>query len=195
MPRADFGPKATSVTVDGAEDGFVPEAGWEAEMTPRGDTRLVVSVPHGDLPAVHAALIAALSPPLGLLYRQEVDRRNPRPQGAPPRDLVALDLPADRVIAALGEAAPLVYGDARCEVWIRGRMGEQVVLDHDGLIYVYPDDPAFRDAVQAAGVPGRDVVTMAERDYVKHWFHAENDALEDALIASLRLTEVPLRRA
>lgn len=195
MPKAEtaFGPKATSVSAEGVDDGFVPEAGWEAEMTPRGDTRLVASVPHGDLPAVHAALIGALAPPLGFLYRQEVDRKNPKPQGAPARDLVALDLSPERVLGALAAAAPLVYGDARCEVWIRGRMGEQVVLDHDGLLYAYPDDPAFRDALAAAGVPGRDVVTMAERDYVKHWFHAENDAVEDALLADLRLIEVPRR--
>jgi hypothetical protein len=181
------GPKATSVTVDGADDGFVLAPGWSAEATPDGDTRIVASVPLDDLPRVHAALLAALDPPLGFLYRQEVDRKNPRPQGAPPRDHVGLDLAPHRVLAALDRSAPLVYADARCEVWVRGRRGEQVVLDHDGILYCYPDDPSFRDALAKAGVPAVDVETLTDRDYVKHWFRAEADPLEAELVESLGL--------
>jgi hypothetical protein len=181
------GPKATSVTAEGDDDGFVVTSGWSAEATPTGDTRIVASVPLDDLPRVHAALIGALDAPLGFLYRQEVDRKNPRPQGAPPRDHVGLELTPDRVLGALERSAPLVYGDARCEVWIRGRRGEQVVLDHDGLLFCYPDDPSFREALAGAGVPAEDVGTMTDRDYVKHWFRAEADALEDELVRSLGL--------
>jgi len=186
-----LGPKATSVTQEGAPDDFVIEAGYRGEDDGRGTTRIVASVPTERLASVHAQLVRALGTPVGVLYRQKVDRRDPKPNGAPPRDFIALELPADVVLEALSEAAPLVYHDARCEVWLRGRLGDQVVLDADGVLYCYPDDPAFRDALDACGVPVREVPTMADRDYVKHWFHAENDALEDALVARLGLTEVP----
>lgn len=186
-------PKATSVTVAGEPDGFEILPGWLSEMTPSGDTRLVVSVPPADLARVHAGLVAALSPPIGVLYRQKVDRVNPRPSTAPPRDFVALDKRLDDVLAALDEAAALVYGDARHELWLRGGLGEQVVLDQDGLVFCYPDDPAFRDALAELGVPAEDVVTLSDRDYVKHWFHAENDALEATLRERLRLVAVPPR--
>ena len=182
------GPKATSVTQEGDDDGFVVSAGWTAEATPAGDTRIVASVPLDDLPRVHAALVSALAPPLGFLYRQEVDRKNPRPAGAPPRDRVALELAPARVLAALESCAPLVYSDARCEIWIRGRMSEQVVLDHDGVLFCYPDDPAFRTALEQAGVPAVDVEMLHERDYVKHWFRAEADPFEDELARMLGLS-------
>lgn len=188
------GPKARSVTRDGEDDGFVVLPGWSAQMTPDGSTRIVTSVPTDALPATHAALIRALQPPLSVLYRQKIDRRAPKPQGAPPRDFVALGLPPEPILEALREAAPLVYSDARCEVWIRGSLHEQLVLDEDGLLFCYPDDPAFRDALATAGVPAEDVETVGDRDYVRHEFRAEADALEDALIARLRLVEVPSRR-
>ena len=187
------GPKAASVTKDGADDGFVLRPGWSSEVTPAGDTRIAASVPTEDLPRVHAALVRALSPPLGVLYRQKIDRKAPRPEGSPPRDFVALDVPPDRLLEALDACAALVYGDARCEVWIRGGLGEQLVLDEDGLLFCYPDDPAFRDALAATGVPAEDVETVAERDYVKHWFHAEADALEEAFVRTLRLVQVQAR--
>lgn len=188
------GPKAHSVTKDGADDGFVVEPGYQTEMTPDGQTRLVVSVPADRLAATHAALTRALSPPLSLLYRQKIDRRNPGPNGAPPKDHVALGLALEPVLAAFDRAALLVYGDARCELWLRGGLGEQLVLDEDGVMYAYPDDPAFRDALGEAGVPERVVETIASRDYVRHTFHAAADALEDGLIAELALTAVPHRR-
>ncbi len=187
-------PKAVSVTQTGDADGWTPAPGFYPEITPRGDTRLTASVPVERLAEVHAALVRAVAEPLSFLYRQKIDRASPRPQGAPPRDFVALGLPAERALAALAEAGPLVYGDARCEVWIRGALGEQVVLDEDGLLYTYPDDPSFRDALTALGIPEEDVDTISDRDYVKHWFHATNDALEAGLIASLGLAEVPHRR-
>jgi len=185
--------KADSVTEAGEHDGWAPSPGWFAEVTPQGDTRLTISVPRSAVVVVHAALLRAAAEPLSFLYRQKVDRREPGPRGAPPRDFVALGASADAVLAALQDAELLVYGDARCEVWVRGAMGEQVVLDEDGLLYVYPDDPAFREALAAQGVPGDDVETMADRDYVKHWFRAEADEAETRLIAALQLTEVAPR--
>lgn len=188
------GPRASSVTIDGAEDGFAPAPGWLAEATPAGETRLVVSVPHERVGEVLDGLLEALSPPLSVLYRSKIDRRRPRPNGAPPQDFVGLDLNRERVRAALRAAPVLVASDARAEIWIRGRAQEQVVLDQDGLLYCYPDDPSFRDRFAALGVPGQDVKTMADRDYVKHWFRVEADAEEDAFVASLRLTAVAHRR-
>jgi hypothetical protein len=187
-------PKAQSVTQQGEPDDFVLRPGWSSEATPSGETRMVVSVPPEQLPQVHAALVSALAAPIDVLYRQEIDRKSPRPQGSPPRDFVALGQEPERVIEALQDAALLVYCDARCEVWLRGALGEQIILDHDGLVFCYPDDPSFRDVLTSAGVPDEDVVTMADRDYVKHWFRAEADELELQLIQRLRLTEVKAQR-
>jgi len=186
--------KAESVTPDGDDDGFTIALAYHGEMTPNGDTRLVASAPPRDLQRLHTCLVAALAPPLNFLYRQKVDRADPKPQGSPPRDFVALDLPAERVEAALSDASSLVYHDARCEIWIRGALGEQVILDTDGMIFCYPDDPSFRDALDAAGLPDENFDGMDKRDYVKQWFHAENDDIEQSLIAFLRLQEVPHRR-
>jgi len=186
--------RAESVTKDGEPDGFEPPLAYGLERTPDGQTRLVISVPPSRLPAVHQALIGVMQPPLSLLWRTKVDRRDPKPQGAPPTDRVALELAPGRVIDALERCADLVYRDARGEVWIKGDLGEQLVLDQDGLLYAYPDDPSWRDALAAAEVPEDEAQTIADRDYVKHWYHAENDALEAELIARLRLTEVRPQR-
>ena len=185
--------KAVSVDAEGNEDGWSPPLGWFAEVTPNGDTRLVVSLPDDRLAQVHGALVRAMAEPLSFLYRQKIDRRNPRPQGAPPKDHVGLGLGAAQVIEALEVGTLLFYNDARCEVWLRGAMGEQLVLDDDGVLFIYPDDPSFRDALTAAEVPEADVETLKERDYIKHWFHAECDALEDDLIKRLGLSGVPHR--
>nr|MBA2319720.1 hypothetical protein [Deltaproteobacteria bacterium] len=114
--------------------------------------------------------------------------------GAPPRDFVGLDFSFERVLAALRGSQGAVYADARAELWIRGRLGEQLILDQDGLIYAYPDDPSFRDALEALGIPDRESATLARRDYVKHWFHAEHDADEERFVTALALTQVAARR-
>ena len=117
-------PKASSVQRDGEPDRFAIGTGFWGERDPRGTTRLVVSVPTERLAGLHQGLVSALRAPLGVLYRQVVDRRDPRPEGAPPRDHVALDLPVERVLGALQQYAPLVYHDARGEYWLRGALGE-----------------------------------------------------------------------
>jgi len=184
-------PKATSVTDKGEPDGFELQIGWERQLGNAGDTRLLISVPTGDLQRVHHALIGALGEPLAVLYRQCVDRRDPKPNGTAPQDYLAHELSSAEVIDAMNMAADLIYHDARCEVWVRGLMGEQVILDQDGLLYAYPDDPSLRDALAAAGVPEReDVPVLLDRDYVKHHFHAACDPLEERLIRDLYMVAV-----
>jgi hypothetical protein len=58
-----------------------------------------------------------------------------------------------------------------------------------------PDDPAFEDVLRAAGLSDDLGDTIRDRDYAKHWFHAPNDALEDAWIRELRLTEIAHRKS
>lgn len=188
-----LGPKASSVVESGEEDGWTPTPGYVRDMGPGGKAQVVVSVPVTQLAAVHADLVKVLGSPLGVLYRQVVDRQDPQPQGAPPRDFVALDVPADQLLSALTRHGSLLYHDARCELWLRGPMGDQIILDTDGLIFCQPDDPAFEDVFVAHGLSAEVSETIADRDYVKHWFHADNDAVELGLFASLQLTQVAHR--
>ncbi|MCB9663342.1 MAG: hypothetical protein H6732_04460 [Alphaproteobacteria bacterium] len=188
-----LGPKSESVTAEGEPDGWVPPAGFALDVGPGGATQLVVSVPPAHVAAVHRALVAVLSPPLGVLWRQVIDRRAPRPEGAAPVDHVGLDLPPERVLAALEACVDLVASDARGELWIKGRLGDQVILDQDGLIFCQPDDPAFRDVLLGEGLPAELTQSMADRDYVKHWYRGEADAAEDRLIGDLGLVRVAHR--
>jgi hypothetical protein len=126
--------------------------------------------------------------------QNQLDLQRSALAAAPPRDFVALEVSPEALLSALRAHGSAVYHDARSELWIRGRLEEQLILDGDGLIFVYPDDPTFRDACAAWGLEERDVVTIADRDYVMHQFDAANDAHEDALLAVLRLTEVPHRK-
>lgn len=184
-------PKAESVTEQGQPDGFVSGTGWERQIGSGGDTRLLISVPLDRLADVHLALLAPLEPPLTLLYRRVVNRQDPRPNGTPPEDFLAPDLSLDEVRAALREAGDLIWHDARCEVWVRGLMGAQIILDQDGLLYAYPDDPGFRDVLGELDVPeDPEVPVLLDRDYVKHWYHASCDALEAGLLR--RLAAVPV---
>lgn len=187
--------KAWSVLKSGEADNWSVSPGFAAQMSPQGMGRLVVTVPFEDLPRVHAALVGALSAPLGVLYRRKVDRLDPKPQGWPGQDFVGLDLPADTVLEVLSVVEPLINDDARGELWIRGRMQEQLVLDQDGTMYCYPDDPSFRDALAAVGLTEQvDLKTLEDRDYVRHWFHGEHDEAEATLIERLQLTEVRPQR-
>lgn len=179
--------KAVSVTETGEPDGFALSPGFFGEFDPRGSTRLIVTIPPAWLAVVHQRLVRALEPPLSLLYRQVVNRASPAPEGTPPVDFVALSLTADQVVEALAASAGLVYADARHELWVRGRLGEQLILDQDGHLFCYPDDPRFRDVLLGEGIPEGHVETLADRDYVKHWFFADNDEQEAALVQHLRL--------
>lgn len=184
-------PKSVSVTEVGEPDGFEPGFGFECQVGHGGDTRLLVSVPTPLLQRVHLELLTALEAPLTVLYRRKVNRQDPRPNGSPPEDFLAPDLSLQEAQDALASAADLIWHDARCEVWVRGMMGEQVILDQDGILYVYPDDVAFRDALKRVDVPeSPDVAVMLDRDYVKHWFHAECDEVEAALLRTLAAVPV-----
>lgn len=178
--------KAQSVTVHGEPDGFVPAAFFKAEVLSGGFTRLTVSLPPDRLEAVHRALVAAMEPPYKLLYQALTDRQSGI-QLDKPLHLVAVELPRDRVLGVLDRYRGLVYHDGRHQLWVRGMLGEQVVLEEIGVIYVYPDDPSFRDALEAQGVPEGDGPTLAERDYIRVSFDAAHDAEEEGLIQDLNL--------
>lgn len=187
--------KASSCDAQGELDGWEVADAYAGEMDPSGGTRLCVTASEARLLEVHTALLGALTEPFSVLYRRKIDRRDPQPQGHPGWDFVALELPKERVVAAVREATRLLHHDARCELWIRGGLQEQVVLDQDGTLYCYPDDPVFRDAAAASGLEEQtELVTLEGRDYVRHWFRAEADEAEQQLIQGLQLTEVPVQR-
>lgn len=186
-------PKAESVLEDGTSDGWEPVAGFVRDIGPDGQTQLIASVPVRHLLPLHQELVRILAPPLGFLYRQVIDRRDPKPQGTPPNDWVALELGTATVVDVLARYTDLLHHDARCEIWIRGALGDQVVVDTDGLLFCAPDDPAFRDVLLGNGLVEDVRQTIADRDYVKHWFHAEADALEEAFVRTLRLVQVQAR--
>ncbi len=179
--------KASSVTAEGSPDGFLPPLLFRPEIAPDGATRLKVSAGPGDLARVHRALAAAMGDRLGVLYVQLTDRRAGRHLGEKPRRFLAVELPAARVLAAIDAAAELLYRDGRAQLWLRGPLGEQLVLDELGMIYTYPDDPVFRDVLAELGVPEGEGQTMDERDYVRVRFSAAADALERDLIRDLGL--------
>jgi hypothetical protein len=79
---------------------------------------------------------------------------------------------------ALETYRALVYHDGRHQLWIQGRGEDKVILEETGVMYVYPDDPLFRDVLQAQSIPEKKAETMADRDYVRVNFLAEADALE-----------------
>ena len=99
----------------------------------------------------------------------------------------------DAVLAAVAEFTALLHHDARCELWIRGGLNDQIILGVDGLIYCQPRDPAFEDVLRAEGLVADVRETIVDRNYVKHWFHAENDALEDSFIARFGLQRMRTR--
>ena len=183
-------PKAISVTEKGEPDGWEIQTGFETQTAHDGSNRLLVSVPTERLEQTHVALVGVLGASIGFLYRQYVDRTNPGPNNGPPIDFVGLDLTAGSVLTAMQDAKSLLYHDARCELWLRGSLGDQVILDRDGLLYCYPDDPGFRDVLTGLEVPEGKVDVLLERDYVKHNFYAEYDEIERQLIAELGLTKI-----
>jgi hypothetical protein len=179
-------PKAESVTRDGEPDGFVPQAFYQPQLLEGGYTRLLISVPLDQLEPVHRALVSALKPPLKFLYQQLTDRRK-GVQLPKPRSLVAVELPRDRVLTALERHRHLAYHDGRHQIWVRGAAEEQLVMEEVGILFLYPDDPSFRDVLEGLGVPAGEGPTMAERDYVKVTFDANCDPEEDQLFHDLGL--------
>lgn len=180
--------KAVSVTRDGQPDGYVPPTHYTPQVLDGGFTRLLVSLPPERLEEVHRALFEALTPPLKVAYQQLTDRQK-GVQLPKPRALVAVELPRDRVRAALQDHRHLVYHDGRHQLWIRGADGEQLVMEEVGVIYMYPDDPSFRAVLESQGVLEGRGETLDVRDYVRVTFDASCDGEEDALIHDLGLVE------
>ncbi len=181
-----FPPKAESVTVKGAPDGFSPPLAYEAQVIPGGHTRLLVSAPPDRLAEVHRTLLTVLEPPFRVLYRQLTDRTTG--QLPKPRDWIAAEISAERLDQAMRQAEALIYHDGRHQLWVRGIGPEQVVLEEIGTLFAYPDDPTYRDVLDAAGLAMGKHPNMAERDYVKVSFLAEADALERGFFAALGMT-------
>lgn len=176
-------PKASSVTVEGQPDGWTPPRSYRAQVAPDGTTRLVVSVPSEELAATHLALLDALDGPWSVRYLKLTNRQTGQLQK--PETWVRMDAKPEDVRAALHDAAALVWHDGRHQLWVRGKFGDQVVLDELGVIYCYPDDPAFRAAL--AHLPESKEVGMDGRDYVRVELLAEADDQERALVHALAL--------
>ena len=179
--------KASSVTPEGEPDGFVAPLQYTPEVSPEGVTRLKVSAGLDRLSEIHQALLRALSNPLGLLYVQLTDRAADQHHGNNPRRWLAMELELETLLEAIGGATALLYCDGRAQIWIRGALGEQVVLDELGLMYVYPDDPAFRDLLEALDVTEGHAPAMDDRDYIRVQLLADADTEEAQLIEGLGL--------
>jgi hypothetical protein len=175
--------KAVSVTVEGQPDDWRSPRGFRVQVAPDGNTRIVAYVPPDELRSVHERLIDALGGAVSVRYLRLTDRT--KGQLPKPETYVRMDAPAAEVRAALADADALVWRDGRHQLWLRGRFGEQVVLDELGVLYCYPDDPAFREALGA--LPETTAVGMDGRDYVRVQFLPEADAQEATLIARLSM--------
>lgn len=181
-------PKAISVTEGGEPDGFEPPVAYRCEVDPSGMTRLGISVPTDRLAETHKALVGALSSPISVLYVQMVDRRVGK-QLEKPRHLLGVEKAKSTVLTALQRCGTLLYHDARHQLWLRGRMSEQLVLDELGMVWVYPDDPGFRDVLRGLEIPESQADNLEGRDYIKVDFKSEADAEESLLIATLGLSD------
>jgi hypothetical protein len=176
-------PKAESVRTGGQPDGWFPPRGWQPQIAPDGSTRLVISVPSAELAATHLRLVRALSGPLGIRYVRLTDRQ--KGQLPAPESFVRMEVATDELVGWLEARRELMWHDGRHQTWIRGKFGEQVVLDELGMLFCYPDDVAFRDVL--AGVPEVKLNGMDTRDYVKVTFLPEADEQEKTLLAEGRL--------
>ena len=178
-----FVPKAQSVTKQGAADGYVSPMAYKGQVLDGGYTRLEISSPPAKLPIVHRALARLLSAPLKIRYVRLTDRK--KGQLPKPESYVAVELPKERIEQALSMFEKLLYQDGRNQLWLLGLNEEQLILDELGMIYVYPDDFAFRDALEKLGWVEANHQSMADRDYVRVNFSVEADEQEQSLLQSL----------
>lgn len=184
-PLSSAPSKAVSVLPSGEPDGFLPPRCFRLEVFPDGHTRLVVSVPADELPAIHLAFVRVLGARLGVRYLQLTDRQ--RGQLPTPEGRVAMDVDAPQVIAALESRPELIYRDGRHQLWLRGGQGESMILDENGVIFVSPDDPSFREVLANAAIPESAAQTLEKRDYVRVNFSAAADVQEASLWAELNM--------
>ncbi len=179
--------KALSVDREGVADGFEPRTFFKAEVLQGGHTRLVISLPPERLESVHRALVSEFSGPLKVLYQQLTNRKSG--QLPKPISRVGVEIDPERLKSALDSYRRLIYYDGRHQFWVRDSAGAQLVLEEIGVLYLYPDDPSFREALVRHGVEEGSGETMATRDYVKVNFLAECDADEVGLWQSLGMVE------
>lgn len=181
-----FPPKARSVTADGLDDGFGAPLRFRGEVSPDGATRLVVSAPPEPLLALLRGFVELMEPPLSVRWVRLTDRPAGR-QLPQPESWVAVGHPVSAVLDTLEACPVLLAHDARGQLWVRGALGDVVVVDELGLLYAYPDDPLTRDTLRRMGVPEHAGPTMLDRDYVRVELLAEADAQEALLVSRLSL--------
>ena len=181
-------PKAQSVDKDGNEDGFIPPIAYQRQVLHGGYTRLEISAPPDKLQIVHRYLADRVSMPCKLRYVKMTDRETGQ-QLSKPKSYVAVEVSKERLMQALDTFADLFYHDGRNQLWIRGLDEEQIVLDELGMIYTYPDDFLFREALAELGWLESSHQSMASRDYVRVNFLSSADAQEKALIQSLGMIQ------
>ncbi len=183
--------KASSVTEEGLPDGWAVPEQWEAQSSPGGVTRLVISAPQERLGEIFEALVAGLEPPLAVRYVQLTHRQTETQHVHTDRpSWVGVELAPERVREVFAGSQMLLYRDGRHQVWVRGALGDQLVLDELGLVYAYPDDPAMRDILVGLGVQQGRAQTLLERDFVRVELHAEADEQERHLIEALGLQRI-----
>lgn len=177
-------PKAQSVNQEGVADNFVPPMAFQSQILEGGYTRLAISSPSSKLAILHRALASRISTPCKLRYVRMVDRH--RGQLPKPESFVAVEISQERLIQVLQQLETLFYHDGRNQLWIQGHLeSEQLILDELGMLYIYPDDFLYRDALEALGWVEAKHESMASRDYVQVNFLPAADAQEQALIQSL----------
>lgn len=192
VPAPAVAPKCVSVTAEGEPDGFEIPTAYRGEVAPDGTTRLAISVPPERLPEVFYALAGALSTPWSVMYLQLTDRRRGKQHEGKPRRFLSVDVAPKQGLDTFKRCETLLFRDGRHQLWVRGGLTEQLVLDEMGVLYVYPDDFSFRDLLDGLGVAEtKRGKLMCDRDYVKVQFEATADAQEALLLANLRLAEVP----
>ena len=81
----------------------------------------------------------------------------------------------------------LCYHDGRHQLWVQGKGEDKIVMEETGVLYVYPDDPSFRDVLEAQDIPMREIESMADRDYVRVEYIAEADEQEASFQRTLGL--------
>jgi len=100
---------------------------------------------------------------------------------------VGLELPPEVIEQAFDAHRALIYHDGRHQLWVQGRGDDKIVMEETGVLYVYPDDPMFRETLVAQGIPELKVQSMSERDYVRVDYLADADAEQESLQRALGL--------
>jgi hypothetical protein len=168
-------------------DGFIPPMAYHPQILEGGYTRLEISCPPDRLAVLHRKLVEELTGPLKVRYVQMASRKSG--QNPKPVSYVGVEISQNRLQQALAAYTELLYHDGRCQIWVLGSREEQLVLDDIGMIYIYPDDPAFRTVLDELGWKEMGHQSMASRDYVRVNFVREADEQEQSLIQSLGLVQ------